>query len=146
MKLKWDKSLEIGHENIDEQHKELFEKVNYFFDSIESRMEKEETIRILDFLEKYADEHFNDEESLQRNYNYPRYMEHCAQHQAFRNQLSDIRYMLNNYGITGAVTNYFSQKIMVFWQYHVNYLDKSLGEYIKEIDNVQDKSENIYIS
>lgn len=54
MKLKWDESLEIGHENIDNQHKELLDRINYFFDSINSGMGKEEVLRTLDFLERYT--------------------------------------------------------------------------------------------
>lgn len=132
MELKWDESLEIGHENIDNQHKELFDRINYFFDSINSGTGKEEVLRTLDFLERYTNKHFNDEEEIQRNYNYPKYKQQLMQHQVFRNQLGEIRYMCERYGVTGAITNYMEQKITNFWQYHINNLDKDLGQYLKE--------------
>ena len=132
MKLEWNNSLEIGHENIDNQHKELMDRINYFFDSIDSGTGKEEVLRTLDFLEKYTNKHFYDEEEIQRNYNYPKYKDQCIQHQVFRNQLQDIRYMCDKYGVTGAITNYMQQKIVDFWEYHINNLDKDLGQYLKE--------------
>ncbi|WP_160684820.1 hemerythrin family protein [Clostridium sp. C2-6-12] len=132
MRLKWDESLEIGHENIDNQHKELLERIVYFFDSINSGTGKEEVLRTLDFLERYTNKHFNDEEEIQRNYNYPRYRQQTIQHQVFRNQLGEIRYICERYGVTGAITNYMEQKIADFWEYHINNLDKDLGQYLKE--------------
>lgn len=132
MKLKWDKSLEIENEKIDNQHKELFDRINYFFNAIDNGVGSEEVIRTLDFLERYANEHFTAEEEIQRNYNYPRYYEQCVQHQVFRNQLDDIRYMISNYGVTGAVIIQMQQKIAEFWEYHINNLDKDLGAYLKE--------------
>lgn len=132
MELKWDKSLEIGHLNIDKEHEELLERINYFFNSINSGVTKMDILRILDFLERYVEKHFADEEEIQRNYDYPKQKNHCFQHQIFRNNLQDMRYIYDNFGVTLALTNYMQQKIMDYWKYHVSNLDKDLGEYLKK--------------
>ncbi|AGF58208.1 hemerythrin [Clostridium saccharoperbutylacetonicum] len=132
MKLIWEKSLEIGYPDIDNQHKELLERINYFFESVNSGATKEEVIRILDFLEKYTNDHCKLEEEIQRKYNYGKYNQQCIQHQVFRNHLQDIRYIYESYGVTGAVINYMQQKILDFWNYHIQKLDKDFGRFLKE--------------
>ncbi|MFT8352796.1 hypothetical protein [Clostridium saccharoperbutylacetonicum] len=51
-----------------------------FFQSVNSGAAKEEVIRILDFLEKYTNDHCKLEEEIQRKYNYGKYNQQCIQH------------------------------------------------------------------
>ena len=132
MQLKWDDSLNIGIEKIDNQHKELLEKINYFFKAVDDGTSKEEAMRTLEFLESYTNEHFKDEEDLQIKYEYSKYNQQCQQHRAFINQLDEIRYVIGRYGVSGAVVNQMQKKIVDYWEYHINYLDRDLGEYLKE--------------
>lgn len=88
-------------------------------------------------MKDILNKHFSDEEEIQINYNYPKYKQQSIQHQVFRNQLDNIRYMCDRYGVTGAITNYMEQKIADFWEYHINNLDKDLGQYLKEKSNIK---------
>lgn len=41
-----------------------------------------------------------------------------------------IIYRYESYGVTGAVINYMQQKILDFWNYHIQKLDKDFGKFL----------------
>lgn len=137
MRLKWNESIKTGYENIDEQHKELFSRLNSFLDAANNGSAKQEILRTLDYLEEYVIIHFKDEEKIQEENNYPKYQLHSIQHELFKNQLGEIRYICEKYGIYGAVVNSFERKLIDFWDYHINKLDKELANFLKECDAIQ---------
>ena len=89
MKLLWNDSLSIGHETIDNQHKELLARFgNLLAESKEGRLSFLENLR---FLEECVDSHFQEEESLLSMQRYPGYQEHQAQHEYFREKIKTYR-------------------------------------------------------
>lgn len=62
--LNWDKSLEIGHEKIDEQHKKLVEIINRLHTAQLNGTGPQEIKLTLMELYKYTLYHFSEEESL----------------------------------------------------------------------------------
>lgn len=136
MQLKWDDSLEIGVDKIDNQHKELLERINKFFKTIDEGITKEEAVKTLEFLENYTKEHFKDEEELQKKYKYPKYNLQYEEHQDFINQLDTIRYALVRHELSDRLINQMQLKITDYWKNHVMCLDRELGEYVKSKTNM----------
>lgn len=66
MILNWDNSLSVGNDNIDNQHKELFYRLNKLLEAMKEGKGKSEVINTLDFLEVYVIKHFNYEEEIQK--------------------------------------------------------------------------------
>ena len=78
----WNSSYAIGHETVDNEHKEIFGMVDTLLvDDFRNRPEKIKTT--VDFLVGYVGRHFANEESLMRESNYPKTDEHKAQHKKF---------------------------------------------------------------
>jgi hemerythrin len=75
-KISWLADYSIGIDEIDKQHKYLFELIN---DTLQSD-EKEKLQISLSQLYKYTREHFNAEESLMKEICYPQYEQHREMH------------------------------------------------------------------
>ena len=83
MSVTFDKSLETGNELIDQQHKELIDRVNKLLESCYMGTEKRAAIQTLNFLLDYTEFHFQAEEKLQEESGYPGIEAHKEQHQTF---------------------------------------------------------------
>lgn len=135
MYLKWDPSLNIGVSNIDEQHKELFSRLNQLLIAMKEGKGKDEVMKTLDFLEEYVCKHFSDEEEIQRKYNYSEYVTQCSQHEEFKKELQKLREVFKNQG-TSALLALNIQKNMITWcKNHIMILDKDLGEFLNKNSN-----------
>ncbi len=135
MYLEWDSSLTIGVSNIDEQHKELFDRLNQLLIAMKEGKGKDEVMRILDFLEEYVYKHFNDEEDIQRKYKYPEYDIQCNQHEEFKKELQKLREVFKIQG-TSALLALNIQRNMITWcKNHIMILDKDLGKFLNQNSN-----------
>jgi hemerythrin len=68
--FEWSKSMEIGIDEIDDQHQELVVLLNRLFVSMVQREREKATIEILDALIDYTKTHFTLEEQLMRDAKY----------------------------------------------------------------------------
>lgn len=137
MYLNLDWTLDIGIERIDSQHKELVNRLEQLLISVEEGKSHNEVIKILDFLEEYVIKHFNDEEELQREINYPLFDIQHTQHEEFKNQLKEFRKTFETEGPTVTLALNIHQKLLDWFKNHIINLDKDLGDYL--IENTHDK-------
>jgi len=130
--MNWDEQLNLGIEEIDEQHKTLVLHVSKFAKAYKSGTGKQAALEILEFLEKYVDEHFATEERYMLQYDYPGYSEHAALHSEFRAKL--ISYKEEYYSQKG-LSNYAVAKMLEMtlkWLVeHIKVADKKYGVFIK---------------
>ena len=86
MALKWKDSFSCNIEEIDNQHKRLFEIGSNLFAiaSLSGDFDHyDEVSKIIGELKNYTIYHFGYEEELMLKLNYPKFDEHKAEHQAF---------------------------------------------------------------
>ncbi|WP_424244225.1 hemerythrin [Elusimicrobium posterum] len=88
MEYKWNTILESGHKDVDGQHKMLVTALNDLNTALETHRGPAELERMMEFLSAYTVKHFEDEEALQKAYNYPFYLEHKALHEAFKKKVA----------------------------------------------------------
>ena len=69
--LEWTDKYASGSSLVDEQHKELFRRVNLLLASCDEGKGKLEVQRTLEFIREYVQFHFSTEEQLMRKYNFP---------------------------------------------------------------------------
>lgn len=132
MKLNWDNSLLTGIESIDDQHKELFNRMNQLVLAMKEGKGKDEVIKSLDFLEEYVIKHFDEEEKIQKKNNYPKFSLQHAQHEEFKKELKQLRMVFETTGISALFVINMQQKMGQWWKNHINNLDKELGEFLIE--------------
>ena len=78
--LKWDQTMELGHEGMDADHKHLLALVNQLAKGIVDKLAKEAYDALLDELIAHTRAHFAMEERLMAACSYPDAAEHCAEH------------------------------------------------------------------
>lgn len=131
--MEWSQSLEIGVEEVDEQHKELVHRVNEFYAAIKENKSKEEALRILKYLSSYVVVHFADEERLQVKYNYPGYLEHKKIHTDFIKTVKELTQEVEKDGV-GTMTFASIATTLSNWLInHISMQDKKIGAYLDTI-------------
>ncbi|MBN2525009.1 MAG: bacteriohemerythrin [Deltaproteobacteria bacterium] len=91
MPFKWDKSWEIGLEEIDAQHRQLVDIINELGEAMKSRKTIDVIGNVLKELEDYTRKHFAFEEALMRRYGYEGLDAHKPLHVKFVSQLREFR-------------------------------------------------------
>ena len=87
-KYTWNKTLSVGDEHIDNDHKELFELVN---ELQTADMSRDFLSGIIDRLDNYAREHFSYEEGYMRAANYPDLEPHIQAHKMFSEWIASVK-------------------------------------------------------
>ncbi|MFZ4855493.1 MAG: bacteriohemerythrin [Desulfuromonadaceae bacterium] len=89
--LKWSSELEVGLEQIDNQHKQLINIINELTIAVEYDQPNSVLLPIVDKLQEYANSHFKAEEDLFTTYDYPDREVHEAEHTTFIGSIKYIR-------------------------------------------------------
>lgn len=88
--MKWTKALATGHEIIDEQHKALFR----CLEELEMATTEQRTLLAvysITRLKHYVREHFETEEAVMKQCEFPKLKEHIAEHESFRTKMTDLQ-------------------------------------------------------
>jgi hemerythrin len=80
----WDESMSVGIKKIDKQHQELIKIINCLVENEDAAGNSEPIAHVLDRMTKYAVYHFETEESLMQEYDYPEYEGHRDAHTQFK--------------------------------------------------------------
>ena len=132
MEWQWNSSLETGIEAIDEQHKELFNRIDQLELALYKGRAASELIKIMEYLGSYILEHFELEERLMLDKSYPDFALHAHQHQEFRNIYTGI---LNNFKARGS-DSYLAldvdKKLRKWWENHILKMDMAYIPYLKK--------------
>lgn len=130
MRAEFDDTLVTGDEMIDSQHKELIEKINGLLDSCETGNDKVSAVKMLDYLADYTDFHFNAEEKLQEEIEYPGIKEHKSEHDKLRKVVDELHEMLvEEEGPTAAFVDQVNENVIKWLYGHIKSFDRSIAEY-----------------
>ncbi len=133
MFLAWRDELLSGNEEIDEQHRELFHKVDTLLRAAKARRCREEIGRHLWYLKRYVRKHFNAEEKLLRSLGFPGYEAHKAQHDSF---FKDVRHLEAQYSKEGGSTILIVKalRMMDDWlRNHISELDMEMAAFLRDV-------------
>lgn len=134
MGIVFDKSLVTGNTMIDTQHKELIDRVNKLVDSCTTAKEKNVAIQTLDFLMDYTVFHFDAEEKLQKETNYPQYKAHKELHEQFKKAVDELKDMLQEEeGPSDAFVAAVNKNVSEWLVNHIQQRDKEVAEHVKKL-------------
>jgi len=131
---KWDHSLETGYMKIDNQHIELFSKVNKLIDASNQGKDKEIIFKVLKFLTEYVVMHFQTEEDLMIRYHYEDYAAHKKIHDDFKATVGELSAQLNEKGPTREMIALVTKTINAWLVNHIKGDDYHMATYIKAKD------------
>lgn len=93
----WKDEYKVGIDKIDEQHRQLFDKIEHLLEIAKSgdrKSNRQECMDTIDFLAEYTKFHFDSEEALQRETNYVSYDQHVKIHEDFKNTVQVYKELL----------------------------------------------------
>ncbi len=132
MAIEWTEDLAVGVEIIDDQHKELYQRINRLLEACTQSKGREVVGETIKFLEDYVVTHFGQEEGYMQKYNYPEYLKHKGYHAEFIKSFEELKAKFESDG-PGPHIVIMTNRVVVGWlNSHIRNVDKLLGAYLKD--------------
>jgi hemerythrin len=128
-KFEWNTSFETGIRIIDEQHKELFKYLDELTLGVYQGRGKDQIRIMIDFLEKYTEEHFTTEESMFRRTGYAGISKHIEAHNIFRTNLKNFREDFRK-GRENYLAIHLEKNLKNWWETHILKTDMEYVPYL----------------
>jgi hemerythrin len=133
MGLQWDRSLAVGVKLIDEQHQELFRRVDALLVAMMKGQGKPEIERLFQFLGSYVVEHFGAEEKLMAQYRYPPLAGHKQLHAEFVKKFGEIKAAFDKDPTSGDVSIGLNRFVGAWLRDHIGMVDTAFGKHLKAV-------------
>ncbi len=131
MEWQWDSRLETGIEEVDEQHKELFARIDSLELAIYNGRAASELIKLMEYLESYILEHFELEEKLMLDNTYPDFAAHSRQHNDFRTYCTGVLNTFKTKGTDSYLAIDIDKHMRKWWENHILKMDMAYIPFIK---------------
>jgi hemerythrin len=123
--------LLTGIDEIDRQHRELFERIATLLQAARERRGRQEVVRTLEFLGSYAVDHFASEERMMEAEGYPKLEGHRAEHRQFVKELEVLRHELKSEGPTSLFVIRVGNRVTEWMREHIYRTDLLLAEWLR---------------
>ena len=126
----WKDAYRIGNDVVDEQHEELFHRIENLLQmarSADLEENRKQCEQMLDYLVKYTVFHFDSEEALQNRNNYVDYEQHKKIHQEFRNTVMVYRERIQEDFSVGMLKRFLGM-LLTWLTIHVRGCDQKIME------------------
>jgi len=127
--IKWNDSYSTGIQKMDEQHKHWMEVINRFYDELNTKNFKDNTMKLLDDAIQYTSFHFSQEEELMAKHGYPHLEEQKKEHNAIKEKLNSYRDMLVQGKLN--VSQPITREMKSWFNNHITNMDKEYGPFIR---------------
>lgn len=126
--LSWDESLSVKIDKMDEQHQQLFDLINRFYDEVGKQSQKQLISDLIKGMKEYTILHFSEEEQLMQQHGYPGLAQHKKQHSDFIDKVNDLqeKYEAGKMIISIEITNFLKDWI----KNHIKDSDQQYNKYI----------------
>lgn len=129
--VKWTPDLSTGVKEIDDQHVELFRRIDSLLDAWTAGNVQAEVNKVITFLTDYVVTHFGTEEKHMDKYGYTNTVQHKAQHEQFIKSFGRLRDKFITRGTSPELIEEANQLLVDWLKNHIRYADKALGLYLK---------------
>ncbi len=135
MGIDWSDLLSVGIDAMDEEHKELFRRINDLLKGLLGQGEEYDLAALVARINEYVEYHFRDEEKLQARYGYPELEEHKKLHAIYENEFAAIEEKLRAGEFDANLLIRIQDKIVNWLLDHIARVDKKYGKYINGIES-----------
>jgi len=130
--FEWNDSLRTGVEEIDSQHKKLFEKSNSYFSAQQSGINDQIIVDTLNYMVEYAKLHFVTEENHMELSDYDGLTSHRDDHKRLVAHLVDIYKTLISRKNPEELVNSLNSFIQDWFVTHIFQHDKRMADFLKK--------------
>lgn len=127
----WDRSLEIGVAVVDEQHKELFRRIDLLLDPGNKNRFNE----MMDFLGAYIAKHFADEQQIHSKSKYPKALTHKTYHDNYVRVFNQLKQKIAREGNTLTVNLEINKTVVDWLKNHILVHDREFAQYYNALGN-----------
>lgn len=131
MAIEWKTDLETGLKVIDDQHRELFCRFNKLLAACKAGKGRDEVMKVLLFLNDYIRSHFSEEETLQRQFNYPGYPAHQALHCGFIKTVEELERQFKDEGVNVSLVIQTNQMMVNWLTQHIGRMDQEFAAFVR---------------
>lgn len=128
--IDWNDVLSVGISKMDDEHKELFVRINALLKAALGGGKGLDLGGLMDFIGEYAHYHFQEEEELMEKEGYPKLSQHRALHQSFVKSFEKISHQLKTQGFSAGLLIQLQDQVVNWLLDHIAKVDKDYGEFI----------------
>jgi hemerythrin len=129
--IQWSDDLAVRVGAVDEQHRELFRRLNLFLDACDAGKGTADLVKMLQFLDDYVSIHFRDEERLQEEFGFPFRHQHRSYHRSFEEQLGILKKRFIREGPTADLVATINRVVVGWLLDHISRKDREFGEWVR---------------
>ena len=126
----WTKQFETGIEKLDQQHRVLIDSINLLDEQLQNTNPTIEEanciVRLVDYLEGYANIHFNGEEKCMEAYRCPVHALNQQEHERFRGFIRDYKRLFEHQGFKVELLRNLHEVIRTWITEHILKIDTQL--------------------
>lgn len=126
--VNWSDDYALQINEIDSQHKVLFDLLNDLWVAVRDKKDVSELHKILAGLEKCTLEHFAQEQSMMERSNYPDYKKHLAAHHGFVAKIAEEKAKL---AAGQPITDELMRFLMDWLSSHIMTMDRAYADYFE---------------
>jgi len=130
MGIDWNDILSVGIQQMDDEHKELFRRINDLLVGLLGPAGGANIPTLVAAIMEYTVFHFTDEQELMRRENYPRYEQHRTLHDAFLKEWGEIQALLVAGQFSAPLLIRIQDKVVNWLLDHIAKVDHDYSEYI----------------
>lgn len=131
MGIDWSDILSLGIDKMDEEHKELFNRINALLKALISEKGGDIT-KLVGAINEYIDYHFRDEEKMLEKINYPELAPHKKLHKQYEDEFDRIEKILTEGKFDATLLIDIQDKIVNWLLDHIAQVDRKYADYILE--------------
>ncbi len=131
MSVEWTPDLGTEVKEIDDQHKELFKRIDSLLEAWKQGKAVAEVDKVIAFLTEYVVFHFGNEQNYMNKYGYTNTVQHLAQHDQFVKAFGRLRDRFAAEGVKPELIEDATQLLVDWLKNHIKYSDKALGLFLK---------------
>jgi hemerythrin len=129
--IEWTPDLAVHVPVIDDQHKELYSRMNDLCNAIMEGKGRHEVGSFVRYLSDYTIFHFEDEEALMREHAYSGLDAQRASHRIFRERVQKMLAQVDSGDAGSDLVVDVVNQMKDWFSNHIRTLDKRLGEFLK---------------
>jgi hemerythrin len=135
IEFKWTQEMSVHNDVLDGQHQELFAKINELLQAIINDEGEAMIENVVDFFEKYMNEHLVYEEEYLTKIGYPELREHHEQHVIFINKYNELKQKLFEDTVNRSQLVFDIESFMGSWlTEHLLTEDQKYAKYIQQMN------------
>lgn len=133
MPITWTPKLAVGVPQIDEEHRELFLRINTLLDAMAASRARHQVEPLIGFLDEYVEVHFGGEAALMHVHRYPEAAEHLAQHAYFVEEYRRLSADVRAGGPTALLTIKLNKLLCDWLRDHIGTTDRRFGAFLASV-------------